>query len=247
MQPGASYAGKCHALRFATKENETLGSTALNGELFVLISRADRLLADLLSRGMPTASLFADEPIDYSSYPPSWAVFLLHSVVTAGCCHARMSDGMHDAYAVIRQGQLIVVWIDDFVDTCQLAVAALKAAILPAGTRPVSPLSLTASPDAAVPTHEDGLEGGRWLWWKNVRHGVPKGTVYRLLDFMWDSDSAAYDALIAADVFASVPAPQTIRSYGNKANNALPPGFPWRLATDSVSRQMTKEAVEANS
>lgn len=88
--------------------------------------------------------------------------------------------------------------------------------------------------------HPDGMEGGRWLWWKNKRYDVSQGVVYRMLDYMWDWDSASYDDLEDAQVFDSAVAPQTVRSYTNKANNALPSGFPWRLSTNSVCRQLTK-------
>src|SRR5262249_42513346 len=86
----------------------------------------------------------------------------------------------------------------------------------------------------------DGLDGGRWLWWQNVKREVPKGTVYRLLAYMWDRESDSYDDLETDRVFESTVAPQTVRSYANKANNALPKGFPWRLSADSVNRQLTK-------
>jgi hypothetical protein len=89
-------------------------------------------------------------------------------------------------------------------------------------------------------THPDGPEGGRWVWWNNKRYDVPQGTVYRLLEHMWGRDSASYDSLEDAKVIESAVAPQTVRSYANKANNALPVGFPWRLATDSNARQLTK-------
>ena len=88
--------------------------------------------------------------------------------------------------------------------------------------------------------HPDGVEGGRWLWWENKRHSVPKGVVYRLLDHMWDRDSASYKDLEDAGVFESAVVPQTVRSYANKAKNALPSGFPWHLKTDSAARQLTK-------
>jgi hypothetical protein len=280
LQPGKSYLGKCYALGFvrpdgATQKDEQLAHP-LNGELFVLNSRADRLLAELLRRGMKTALLFGD-PIDYGSDADSWIVYLLHSPGTVGCCRALGPDGIHDAYAVIRPGQFTVAWIDDYVGVCLLALAALKAAILSAGDCPVVPESRLPTPDdgdaesldkmtppvptshtvatemqnapgtATRGTHADGLEGGRWLWWENVRHDVPKGTVYRLLEFMWNRDSARYGALNAARVFDSEPSPQTIRSYTNKANNALPPGFPWKLSTDATNRQMTKVTAATGS
>ncbi len=85
----------------------------------------------------------------------------------------------------------------------------------------------------------DGPEGGRWVWWKNERHDVPTGNVYRMIEFMWDRHSASYDDLIGP-VFDDPVEPQTIRSCANKVKNALPTGFPWRLSTDSESRQLTK-------
>jgi hypothetical protein len=57
---------------------------------------------------------------------------------------------------------------------------------------------------------------------------------------MWNRDSATYSDLDAAEVFETSVAPQTVRSYANKANNALPRGIPWRLSADSVSRQLSK-------
>jgi hypothetical protein len=89
--------------------------------------------------------------------------------------------------------------------------------------------------------HADGLEGGRWLWWQNRRYDIPQGNVYKMLAVMWGRDSASYDDLLGT-VFDDPVQPQTIRSYANKVNNALPAGFPWRLSTDSVSRQLTKVA-----
>ena len=88
--------------------------------------------------------------------------------------------------------------------------------------------------------HPDGLEGGRWLWWKNKRHPVPKGVVYRLLEYMWGRDSASYNDIEDAGVFESAVAPGTVRSYANKVNNALLSGFPWRLSADSRARQLTR-------
>jgi hypothetical protein len=94
--------------------------------------------------------------------------------------------------------------------------------------------------DPTQQRHPDGPEGGRWIWWKDERHSVPKGTVYRLLTYMWNRDSASYDALEHDEVFDSAVARQTVRSYTSKANTALPPGFPWRLSADSVTRQLCK-------
>ena len=115
------------------------------------------------------------------------------------------------------------------------ALEAIRGALT---TDTPAEMPLAAAPAPVQPP--DGPDNGRWLWWNGKRTAVPKGTVYRLLAFMWDRDSASYDSLETAKVFDSAVAPQTVRSYANKANNALPPGFPWRLSADSVSRQLTK-------
>ena len=113
--------------------------------------------------------------------------------------------------------------------------------------RPISPApppagahALDGADHRQEEPHTDGPDGGRWLWWKNRRHDVPRGTVYRLLAYMWGRDSANYDDLFDAEVFDTVVQPQTVRSYANKANTALPTGFPWRLSADSETRQLTK-------
>jgi hypothetical protein len=87
----------------------------------------------------------------------------------------------------------------------------------------------------------NGLEGGRWLWWDNQCHPIPKGTVYRLIEYMWSRDSASYAALEDGGVFESSVAPGTVRSYANKVKNALPSGFPWQLSADAVGRRLTKK------
>ena len=111
-------------------------------------------------------------------------------------------------------------------------------------TEKTSPPSKYTAPGGADQQSEeppaDGLEGGRWLRWKNMRYRVPRGVVYRLLDYMWARNSACYDDLIDHEVFDSVVAPQAVRSYANKVNTALPSDFPWRLSADSESRQLTK-------
>jgi hypothetical protein len=94
--------------------------------------------------------------------------------------------------------------------------------------------------------HPDGMEGGRWLWWNNKRHDVAQGTVYRLLNYMWNRDFALYDHLLDAEVLESDVVPQTIRSYVHKANSALPNGFPWRLSTYSTNRHLTKISQDSS-
>jgi len=92
--------------------------------------------------------------------------------------------------------------------------------------------------------HPDGPEGGRWVWWKDKRHDVPEGNVYRMIEFMWDRDFASYDVLIGP-VFENPIEPQTIRSCANRVKVALlPTGVPWCLKTDSMNRFITKSAAK---
>ena len=47
---------------------------------------------------------------------------------------------------------------------------------------------------------------------------------------------------LVGPVFDSDVAPQTVRSYANKANKDLKRiGVPWRLSTDSVTRHINKK------
>ena len=130
------------------------------------------------------------------------------------------------------------------LDPFQASIDAIESCGLHTDQPRFPPDDIAAEADTRTPTtvepHPDGPDGGRWFWWKNNRYDVPQGTVYRLLAHMWDRDSARYNGLEKANVFDSAVAPQTVRSYANKANNALPPGFPWRLSADSVSRQLSK-------
>lgn len=107
---------------------------------------------------------------------------------------------------------------------------------------PTPPASPSDGQDA--PAHPDGTEGGCWLWWKGKRHDVPKGVVFLLLAYMWDKDSASYDALVGP-VFEVDVAPGTIRGRKTELNKVLRKiGIPWQLRTDSKSRQLTKHPAD---
>jgi hypothetical protein len=146
----------------------------------------------------------------------------------AGVCWAKGPDG-RKRFALPQLGEHETsVWIDNYPQVCVSALAWLQTNLLAASNGDQD---------------KDGLVGGRWLRWKGKRQAVPQGVVYRLLEYMWDRDSASYSQLEDASVFNSSVQPQTVRSYANKANNALPAGFPWRLSTDSMTRQLTKISV----
>jgi hypothetical protein len=90
-------------------------------------------------------------------------------------------------------------------------------------------------------SHPDGVEGGRWIWWKDKRYDVPEGTVYRMIEYMWDRDSASYDELFGS-VFDEPVEPQTIRSTAHKVKaTLLKIGIPWCLRTDATNRFITKK------
>jgi hypothetical protein len=111
---------------------------------------------------------------------------------------------------------------------------------------PTADRGSTPDPAAEEPQRPrvDGVEGGCWLWWQGSRHNIPKGNVYKLVAFMWEQDSASYDAL-GGPVFEDPVQPQTIRSLANKVNVALKKvGVPWRLSTDSTLRQLTKHRTK---
>jgi hypothetical protein len=95
-------------------------------------------------------------------------------------------------------------------------------------------------------SHPDGLDDDGLLWWENEPHKVPAGNVYRLLKYMWGRDSASYDSLVTDKVFRTEQQPQSINSWAYKANQALPPGVPWRLSSNSVDLVLTKVARNKN-
>jgi hypothetical protein len=87
----------------------------------------------------------------------------------------------------------------------------------------------------------DGPQGGCWLWWKGNRHDVPKGNVYKLIDYFWNRESARYDDLVGP-VFDSDVLNQSIRSECSETSEVLSRiGVPWKLSADSRSRIVTKK------
>ena len=86
----------------------------------------------------------------------------------------------------------------------------------------------------------DGPEGGCWLWWEGQRHLIPKDVVFRLIDFMWNRDSARYDAL-KGPVFEEEVLTQTISARTSQVNKKLQKiGIPWTLTSDARTRHITK-------
>ncbi|WP_162673141.1 hypothetical protein [Gemmata massiliana] len=103
-------------------------------------------------------------------------------------------------------------------------------------------LDRTTAPSSEVRVAREGPEGGRWLWWNGKRHDVPLGSVYRLIEHMWNHEFAKYDELMDGTVFdASVDS----KTLGNKASEASAIlrsiGVPWRLSVDSRDRVVTKQ------
>jgi hypothetical protein len=122
-------------------------------------------------------------------------------------------------------------------------VPTIRAGLLSGLTEAARALLPQAPPAAAVEPHPDGPEGGRWLWWAGIRHDVPGGVVYQLINYMWARDSACYDDL-EGPVFDADVAPGTIRARASDANKALKKaGVPWRLRCDSTTRHLTREST----
>jgi len=70
---------------------------------------------------------------------------------------------------------------------------------------------------------------------------IPRGRVYKLLEFMWNRNTASH-ADVIAHVFESEPEPQSLRSLLNKANNTLRKiGESWTLHTDGIAHVITKK------
>jgi hypothetical protein len=90
----------------------------------------------------------------------------------------------------------------------------------------------------------DGPYGGCWLWWQGKRHDIPKGAVYRLLEFMWNKDYARYE-MLAKEVFDLDVTDGTIRARVSEVNKKVLEkfGVSWRLSTNSSNRYVTKRPV----
>ncbi len=93
-------------------------------------------------------------------------------------------------------------------------------------------------------THPDGPESGCWLWRRGKRFDIPKGTIWRLLDYMWTRESASYSDL-EGPVFDTLVEPGTIRARASELNRLLRKiGVPWRLKPNAVSRYLTKQPTD---
>ena len=69
---------------------------------------------------------------------------------------------------------------------------------------------------------------------------IPRGRVYKLLEYMWDRDVASYDDIIADVLDAEAP-PQTIRSLLSRTNVTLRViAETWTLHADSRSLVVRK-------
>jgi hypothetical protein len=157
---------------------------------------------------------------------------------------ARLWRGLYRNWSIIRT--LCEGCLEPPRPTSKALPADMSLAEAPAPAETSKEDHETAGRQSAVNgRHPDGLEGGRWLRWKGKRYNVPTGVIYRLIQYMWDRDHASYDDLMPDSlkpdsVFDTPVIPQTVRSYVNKANNALPPGFPWKLSANATSRHVTK-------
>ena len=92
---------------------------------------------------------------------------------------------------------------------------------------------------AQQPPHPDGPEPPHFLWWDNNRYQIGDNNAvvaWRLLDFMWNRESASFSALKGVNsVWEDEVADSTIRNTVNRLKNSLPPGFPKKLATKNFT------------
>jgi hypothetical protein len=233
------------------------------GRVPVPLARLERREIDFKKlAGHIATALKADGPVEEVSAGRIW---LLGRVTLAGDYReVFLARGLTwtDAPLLVRQTPRLLSSSSPVV----LSLALPSAAIWPDCSRPVLPLprflsaklrrmviarsrlekelfSFKAVSYSVAPPQPraDGPAGGCWLWWSGRRHDVPKGNVYRLLDYMWDRDHAGYDDLVGPVFDASI-LPQTIRSLSGKANSVLKKvGIAWRLEPDSVTRHLTKQ------
>jgi hypothetical protein len=120
-----------------------------------------------------------------------------------------------------------------------------------AGASPPDPIEPPPPPcwsdGVKTKRHADGPEGGCWVWWEGVRHDVPKGVIYRIIDFMWNRSSAHYDDVMGqgTPIWDDPVMPSTVRSKLCEANAVLRDiGIPWRLKANATSRHITKHSAE---
>lgn len=141
-----------------------------------------------------------------------------------------------------RQGPLpdVVIPSEDPIEDIRRSIAKLVAWTSAVVTPKVNPTASEPPPHTTPAPRADGPEPGRWVWWNDQRYQVPRGTVYALIAYMWDRETASYDSL-DGPVF-DTPSDGTVRSYVNKVNNVLTGiGIPWKLCSDSRGRIVTKE------
>lgn len=90
--------------------------------------------------------------------------------------------------------------------------------------------------------HADGPRDGDKLQWKGKTITVPKGTIYKLILFMWNRDVGAYSDL-EEQAFTGPVEPKTVRDATSRTNRCLEKaGVPWRLKPDSGDRLLRKNA-----
>jgi hypothetical protein len=219
---------------------------AIITELFGLTDQAGLLAMELLQSGS-SGNLVSAKSLHCDIKAPwgVWLFILMHLPPTLLHCCTKGPEGPNQLLFTQLGESEVAVWIDSYPQVCVSALACLKTNSLLVAQSNHQQFPSTGKKEKNC-SHPDGMEGGRWFWWKNKRYDVPRGTIYRLLDYMWDRDSAGYDLLENAEVFDSTVASSTVRSYANKANNALLPEFPWRLSANSVARVLTKAAPKGH-
>ena len=106
-------------------------------------------------------------------------------------CYRCVADTPSEKRCLFAEGS-VRAWIDNYPQVCVDVLAELRGGLRVTSDPEGRPLAGTVG---TTKSRRDGTEAGCWLWWKGKRHDVPKGVVYRLLEYFWNRDSAGYDEL----------------------------------------------------
>jgi hypothetical protein len=75
----------------------------------------------------------------------------------------------------------------------------------------------------------DGPRPPCWLYWEGQKHLIKRGRAFELLNFMWSSEYATVESVIAA-VWPDPVMEGSVMTYVSRVNASLPIGFPKRIS-----------------
>ena len=119
----------------------------------------------------------------------------------------------------------------------------------PPGGRGAEPVSHRASSFDETISSPDGPAGdGAIVWYGGKSVALPP-TLYRVAEFMWGREWAAFDALaeyVNENRSVEVLTDAAFSTWANRVNNALRPlSLPWRLSINRSSRRVVKAVNES--